>query len=484
MNLLRLTAVEAGKMMRAGEITPAELTAAFLDQIERHDGEIAAFLHIRKEEAAEEAARTFVDGDSPGLAGIPTAIKDVLCVEGQPTTCASRYLENYMPIYTATCVRQLQEAGIINLGKTNMDEFAMGSSTENSAFGPTRNPWDVTRVPGGSSGGSAAAVAAGEAVWAVGSDTGGSIRQPAAFCGVVGLKPTYGCVSRYGLVAFASSFDQVGPITRDVADAALALRYLTGKDPLDSTSLEHPEGIRAPEDSDLTGLRVGVVSDLLAGGVDPGVCSSFDAVMEKLESAGARVGEARLPHAEYALPAYYILAPAEASANLARYDGVRYGHRAAGAGDITGMYEQTRREGFGEEVQRRIMLGTYALSSGYYDAYYGQAQKVRTLIVEDFTRAFGHYDLLVSPTTPTTAFRLGEKTGDPLTMYMSDICTIPVNLAGLPAISIPSGLADGLPAGFQMIAPAFRENLLLRAARAAEELIGFDSVSPFIEGRD
>lgn len=360
----------------------------------------------------------------------------------------------------------------------------MGSSTENSAYGPTRNPWDLGRVPGGSSGGSAAAVAAGEAIWALGSDTGGSIRQPAALCGVVGLKPTYGSVSRYGLIAFASSFDQVGPITRSVEDAALMLKFLVGKDPLDSTSVEYPEAIRMPEEKDLNGVRIGVVAELVGEGIDPAVKSVFDQALKFLEGAGAIISEASLPHVEYALPAYYILAPAEASANLARFDGVRYGLRAGNVSDVTEMYEQTRSLGFGEEVKRRIMIGTYALSSGYYEAYYGQAQKVRTLIVRDFESAFRDVDLLVSPTSPTTAFKLGERTDDPLTMYLSDICTIPVNLAGLPGISIPAGLVGGLPVGLQIIGKAFAENDLLQAARSAELALGFDKVSPLIEGRD
>ncbi|MBK5226430.1 MAG: Asp-tRNA(Asn)/Glu-tRNA(Gln) amidotransferase subunit GatA, partial [Thermoleophilia bacterium] len=446
MNLLRLTAVEALTLIGKKELTSSELTGACLAQIERHDKDVFAYLKVTSTSAREEAAAVDqLAGNRPELAGLPTAVKDVLCTRGVTTTCASRMLENYKPFYTATCVRQMQDAGIVMLGKTNMDEFAMGSSTENSAYGPTRNPWDLGRVPGGSSGGSAAAVAAGEAVWALGSDTGGSIRQPAAFCGVVGLKPTYGSVSRYGLVAFASSFDQVGPITRNVSDAALMLRFLVGKDPLDSTSIEHPEEISLPEDRDLSGVRLGIVKELVGEGIDAGVMTVFNEAVQKMEAAGAIVGEASLPHSAYALPAYYILAPAEASANLARFDGVRFGLRAGGTNDVTEMYEETRSLGFGEEVKRRIMLGTYALSSGYYEAYYGQAQKVRTLIVRDFEKALGEFDLLVSPSAPTTAFRLDEKTGDPLTMYKSDICTIPVNLAGLPAISIPAGLSEGLP---------------------------------------
>ncbi|MBE3073326.1 MAG: Asp-tRNA(Asn)/Glu-tRNA(Gln) amidotransferase subunit GatA, partial [Actinobacteria bacterium] len=442
-----------------------------------------AYLNItgdqtRQSAQSRDAARS---GD---LSGLPTAIKDVLCTRGVVTTCASKMLENYMPQYTATCVQRLQDAGIVMLGKTNMDEFAMGSSTENSAYGPTRNPWDLDTVPGGSSGGSAAAVAAGEAIWALGSDTGGSIRQPAAFCGVVGLKPTYGSVSRYGLVAFASSFDQVGPITKDVRDAALMMQFLAGKDPLDTTSVEYPTPIDIPDDRDLTGVRFGVVRELAGAGIDPGVKAVFDETVKRLEAAGAEIGEASLPHVEYALPAYYILAPAEASANLARFDGVRYGLRSVGDTGVTGMYEETRSLGFGDEVKRRIMLGTYALSSGYYDAYYGQAQKVRTLIVEDFNQALAGFDMLISPTTPTTAFKLGEKTGDPLTMYQSDICTIPVNLAGLPAVSIPAGLSQGLPVGLQIIGKPFTANILLQAARGAELAIDFNRVSPLIEGSD
>jgi aspartyl-tRNA(Asn)/glutamyl-tRNA(Gln) amidotransferase subunit A len=484
LNLLRLTALEAGRLMQNGELSPAELTAAYLEQINRHESDVSAYLSVRADEAMREAESISISGDSPGAAGMPTAIKDVLCVEGAPTTCASKYLENYSPIYTATCVSQLLDAGAINLGKTNMDEFAMGSSTENSAFGPTHNPWELERVPGGSSGGSAAAVAAGEAIWALGSDTGGSIRQPAAFCGLVGLKPTYGTVSRYGLVAFASSFDQVGPVTKTVSDTALMMQFLAGKDPLDSTSVEYPTAITMPEDRDLKGTSIGIVTELLAEGIDPGVRKVFDETIEKLESAGAEIGETSLPHVEYALPAYYILAPAEASANLARYDGVRYGHRAEEAGDITSMYELTRSEGFGDEVKRRIMIGTYALSSGYYDAYYNQAQKVRTLLVRDFQKAFEGYDFLVSPTTPTTAFAMGEKADDPLSMYLSDICTIPMNMTGLPAISIPAGLSEGLPVGFQIMSRAFTANEILQVAHSAELAIGFKAVSPLIEGQD
>lgn len=472
-------------MMGKGEISSTEFTDAFLTQIGRHDKDVFAYLNVTGERAREEAgAIDALGGGRPALGGLPTAIKDVLCTRGVTTTCASRMLEDYSPIYTATCVQQLMDAGIVTLGKTNMDEFAMGSSTENSAYGPTRNPWDLERVPGGSSGGSAAAVAAGECVWALGSDTGGSIRQPAAFCGVVGFKPTYGAISRYGLIAFASSFDQVGPITKNVRDAHLMIPFLIGKDPLDSTSVDYPVNIPPLEERDLSGIRLGIVRELVGEGIDEGVMRVFREAIARLESAGAEIGEASLPHVEYALPAYYILAPAEASANLARFDGVRYGLRASGTGDITEMYEETRRLGFGDEVKRRIMLGTHALSSGYYDAYYGQAQKVRTLIVQDFANALGEFDMLISPTAPTTAFQLGEKTGDPLTMYKSDICTIPVNLAGLPAISIPAGLSEGLPVGLQIIGKAFTAPALLQAAYSAEKAIGFDRVSPLIEGQD
>jgi len=485
LNLLRLTATEALELMKKGEISSTEFTDAYLSQIDRHDKDVFAYLNITADSARKRATEIdALGGRRPALAGLPTAIKDVLCTRGITTTCASKMLEDYNPIYTATCVQQLLDAGIVTLGKTNMDEFAMGSSTENSAYGPTRNPWDLERVPGGSSGGSAAAVGAGECIWALGSDTGGSIRQPAAFCGVVGLKPTYGTISRYGLIAFASSFDQVGPITKNVRDTHLMLQFLAGKDPLDSTSVDYPVTIPPLEERDLAGVRLGIVKELVGEGIDAGVMNVFRQAVARLESAGAEIGEVSMPHVEYALPAYYILAPAEASANLARFDGVRYGLRASGTGDITEMYEETRKLGFGDEVKRRIMLGTHALSSGYYDAYYGQAQKVRTLIVKDFAAALSEYDMLISPTAPTTAFRLGEKTGDPLAMYKSDICTIPVNLAGLPAISIPAGLSEGLPVGLQIIGKAFSAPALLQTAYSAETAIGFDHVSPLIEGQD
>ncbi len=478
MSLLGYSVLEAREKLRQGEVSAVELAEAYLGQIERVEDEVNAYLHLDAERTLDEARRA---GEGDGeLAGLPTAIKDVLCTRGIPTTCGSRMLEKFVPVYTATCVDQVTAAGAVYLGKTNMDEFAMGSSTENSAFGPTRNPWDTGRVPGGSSGGSAAAVAAGEAPWALGTDTGGSIRQPAAFCGVVGFKPTYGAVSRYGLVAFASSFDQVGPITRTVRDAALMFRFLVGKDPRDSTSVALPGKPQVPGDGSLEGVRIGVVAELSGEGIDAVVRRVFEEALAALEGAGAAIGEAAMPHAEYCIPAYYILAPAEASANLARYDGVRYGFRAEGAGDVIEMYEHTRGAGFGDEVKRRIMLGTYALSAGYYEAYYGQAQKVRRLVRQDFETAFGEFDFLVSPTTPTTAFALGEKVDDPLTMYMSDVCTTPANLAGTPAISIPAGLAEGLPVGLQIFGRACEDEKLLEAAHAAEQAIGFDAVPPLL----
>ena len=406
---------------------------------------------------------------------MPLAVKDLFCTAGVPSQAGSRILEGYRPPYTATVVERLTDAGAPLLGKTNQDEFAMGSSNENSAFGPVLNPWDRTRVPGGSSGGSAAAVAAGLAPWAIGTDTGGSIRQPAALCGIVGLKPTYGACSRYGMIAFASSLDQAGPLTRDVTDAALLLAHMVGHDPCDSTSVPFPGAIALPSAEDLRGVRLGVPEELTGadGGVEPGVRESFEQTLALAESLGASVEPCRLPHAPHGLSAYYLIAPAEASANLARFDGVRYGLRAD-AGELTEMYTATRAAGFGPEVKRRIMLGTYALSSGYYDAYYGTAQKVRTKIAEDFAAAFERFDFVVTPTSPWTAFELGSKTADPLAMYLNDFCTVPMPLAGIPAISIPSGLSDGLPVGFQLAGPAFSEARLLDAAFALERAIGFD----------
>ncbi len=466
------TAAETAALISSGEITAGECLDGW---IERAAGdELNAYLWKASREQATE--RTAAEGP---LAGVPIAIKDIFCTTGVPTTAASKILDGYLPPYDATAVRRIREAGLPMLGKTNMDEFAMGSSNENSAYGPSLNPWDTGRVPGGSSGGSAAAVAGGLAPWALGTDTGGSIRQPAGFCGIVGLKPTYGAISRYGMIAFASSLDQCGPLTRDVTDAALLLGLLEGRDPMDSTSVGIEGGVSRPSAEDLDGLVFGVPSDLIGEGVEPGVRAVFEATLEQIEKLGGRIEPVELPHAGHGISAYYVLAPAEASTNLSRYDGVRYGNRHDGT-DLVDMYEQTRAEGFGPEVKRRIMLGTYALSSGYYDAYYGRAQRVRTMIVRDFDAAFAGVDFVVTPTSPSVAFGLGEKTEDPWTMYLNDLFTVPMSLAGIPAISIPAGLAEPegggtkLPVGFQIAAPAFQEQKLLEASFALESAIGFD----------
>jgi aspartyl-tRNA(Asn)/glutamyl-tRNA(Gln) amidotransferase subunit A len=465
-DLLELTAAQAADRIRAGETSAQELFDLYRERAAAED--LGAFLWVA-ENAPETAA------DAP-LAGVPLAVKDLFCVEGVPSTSGSRILAGYEPPYTATAVERLTAAGAPMLGKTNMDEFAMGSSNENSGYGPVKNPWDLERVPGGSSGGSAAAVAAGLAPWAIGTDTGGSIRQPAALCGLVGLKPTYGSVSRYGMIAFASSLDQCGPLTRDVTDSALLYRHMIGRDACDSTSLEHPEEIRLPSAESLEGIRFGVPPELTRQeGIEPGVSDVFDTTIALIERLGGTVEEIALPHSGHGLSAYYVLAPAEASANLARYDGVRYGLRA-GNGDLTSMYEQTRHDGFGAEVKRRIMLGTYALSSGYYDAYYGTAQRVRTKIADDFRAAFERVDLVITPTSPTVAFKLGERTKNPLAMYLSDVLTVPMSLAGIPAISIPGGLSEGLPVGIQLAGPAFSENRIFEAAHALERAIGFEGV--------
>jgi aspartyl-tRNA(Asn)/glutamyl-tRNA(Gln) amidotransferase subunit A len=415
---------------------------------------------------------------------VPLAVKDLFCTEGIPSQAGSRILEGYRPPYSATVVQRLREAGAPLLGKTNQDEFAMGSSNENSAFGPVLNPWERTRVPGGSSGGSAAAVAAGLAPWAIGTDTGGSIRQPAALCGIVGLKPTYGAVSRYGMIAFASSLDQAGPLARDVTDAALLLRHMVGeRDPCDSTSLTFPEKIEAPKATGLDGIRLGVPEELAGEGIEPGVLRAFEETLRVAERLGATVSSCRLPHAAHGLSAYYVIAPAECSSNLARFDGVRYGLRSGGEAGLLDMYTRTRHDGFGSEVKRRIMLGTYALSSGYYEAFYGRAQRVRTKIAEDFRGVFDRFDFVVTPTSPSVAFSLGDKLDDPLAMYLNDYCTVPMSLAGIPAISIPNGLGrpsdepdgPGLPTGFQIAGPAFSENRILDCAHALEQALGFDS---------
>jgi len=469
--------------LAAGTITSVELVRAHLDRIRAVDEAVHAFLHVDEEgalaaAAASDARRERGEPASP-LDGVPIAVKDVLATRGMPTTCGSRILEGWVPPYDATVVTRLREAGLPILGKTNMDEFAMGSSTEHSAYGPTHNPWDLDRIPGGSGGGSAAAVAAYEAPWALGTDTGGSIRQPAAVTGSVGTKPTYGGVSRYGLVAMANSLDQVGPCTRTVLDAALLHELIGGHDPLDSTSIDQPlpglvDAARRGAEGDLTGVRVGVVRELTGEGYQAGVQSRFDEAVAHLVAAGAEVVEVSCPHFVHALAAYYLIMPSEASSNLARFDAMRYGLRVAPEGVVAPNAEEvmraTRDAGFGDEVKRRIILGTYALSSGYYDAYYGRAQQIRTLIGRDFAAAFEQADVLVSPTSPTTAFRLGEKLDDPVAMYLNDLATIPANLAGVAGLSVPAGLApeDGLPVGFQVLAPAMADDRVYRVGAAVE----------------
>jgi aspartyl-tRNA(Asn)/glutamyl-tRNA(Gln) amidotransferase subunit A len=470
---LPTTAVAIAAAVRAGDVSAVDVLDAHLEAIGQREGDIHAFNLVLADDARRAAAAVdarVAAGEDPGpLAGVPLALKDNLCTRGVPTTCSSRILAGWRPPYDATVVRRVAAAGAVPVGKTNLDEFAMGSSTENSAFGPTRNPRDTTRVPGGSSGGSAAAVAAGFAPVSLGSDTGGSIRQPAALCGVVGVKPTYGLVSRYGLVAFASSLDQIGPFSATVADSALLLEAVAGHDPLDSTSIDRPAPALVDVlDRGVEGLRVGLVTELMGEGIAPDVAARVRQAADALAGAGAEVGEVSVPAARHGLSAYYLIAPAEASSNLARYDGVRYGLRVDAP--TTGeMNTATRTAGFGAEVKRRIMLGTYALSAGYYDAYYGKALKVRTLIVRDFDAAYERFDLLLAPTSPTTAFRFGDKVDDPLAMYLNDVCTIPSNLAGDPALSVPFGTGDdGLPVGVQLLGPALGEPTMFRAAAALE----------------
>ncbi len=473
-DLLNLTAFELAGEIGAGNVSAREAAEVANARVEEVEGEVNAFVTTTPEIALERAVRVDEgNGARKPWGGVPMAVKDVLSTRGVRTTCGSKILKDFEPLYDASALVNYGD-DLVMVGKANMDEFAMGSSTENSAYGVTRNPWDLGRVPGGSSGGSAAAVAAGMGWWALGTDTGGSVRQPAALCGIVGLKPTYGRVSRYGLIAFASSLDQIGPMTRDVRDSALLLQAIAGHDPKDATSanVEVPDYLSGLEGG-VSGLRVGVVTELMGEGIDPGVREVVERTVKDLEGAGAEVGEVSLPHSRYGLPAYYIVAPAEVSSNLARFDGVRYGLRVPAEG-VHEMYRQTREEGFGDEVKRRIMLGTYALSSGYYDAYYAQAQKVRTRIIEDFRAAFSRYDVLVSPTSPSVAFGIGSKTGDPLAMYAQDICAVPVSLAGLPAISVPGGLSEGLPVGVQIVSDHFTESMLLRAARAVEQVADFD----------
>jgi len=469
------SAFDLAAAVRRGERTATDVVEEHLAVIDAREGELHACNLVTADAARTAAAAVdaaVARGDDPGpLAGVPIALKDNLCTRGVPTTCSSKILEGWRPPYTATVVERVLAAGAVPVAKTNLDEFAMGSSTENSAFGPTRNPRDPSRVPGGSSGGSAAAVAAGYAPLSLGSDTGGSIRQPAALCGVVGVKPTYGLVSRYGLIAFASSLDQIGPFANSVTDAALLLDVIAGPDPADSTSIRAgSEPILPQLDRGVAGLRVGIIDELASGeGFQPEVLESLQQAAAALESAGASVDHVSVPSAQYGLSAYYVIAPAEASSNLARYDGVRYGLRVDGE-DVAAMNANTRDAGFGPEVKRRIMLGTYALSAGYYDAYYGQAQRVRTLIIRDFARAYEQFDVLLSPTSPTVAFELGAKSSDPLAMYLSDVCTIPTNLAGHPAMSVPFGAGEaGLPIGVQVLAPALAEGVMFRTARVLEE---------------
>ncbi len=475
--LWQLTASEASRRLADREISSVELTEACLERIAEVDDRISAYITVTADLARQQAAdadRRIAAGESTPLTGVPMQIKDLLCTNGVATTCASRMLAEYMPVYDATVVARLRQQGAVLLGKGNMDEFGMGSSTENSAFFPTRNPWDTGRVPGGSSGGSAAAVAAGAAPFALGTDTGGSIRQPASFCGVTGLKPTYGRVSRYGLVAYASSLDQVGPIARDAADCALILQAIAGHDPRDATSLPDPvPDYSAALTGDISGLRLGVPSEYFAEGMDAGVRAAVTAAIDQLAALGAEIREVSLPTTEYALACYYIIAPSECSANLARYDGVKYGYSyqgdGQGDGDMWEAMERTRQHGFGPEVKRRIMLGAFALSSGYYDAYYHKAQQVRTLIRQDFARVFEEVDALAAPVSPVVAFPIGDRTDDPVRMYLVDVYTLPVNMAGLPAMSVPCGFSDGLPVGLQLIGSHLAEGRLLNIAHAYQQ---------------
>lgn len=487
MTLNQLTAHEIINLIRKKKITAYEVMQDIFNQIDRVDNLIRAFLFLNKEEALKQAKEIDIkvkNGEKlPPLAGVAVAIKDIIATQGTETTCGSKILKGFVPPYNATVINKLKEAGAIIIGKTNMDEFAMGSSTENSAFFPTHNPWDLKRVPGGSSGGSTAAVAADETLIALGTDTGGSVRQPASLCGMVGLKPTYGRVSRYGLIAYASSLDQIGPITKDVTDCALLMKVISGHDNMDSTSvnLEVPDYLKSCQ-AGIKDLKIGVPKEYFIEGIDPEVKDALDKALKIFEKLGAKIEEASLPHTEYSLPTYYLIATAEASSNLARYDGVQYGYRTEDYKDLSSMYQKTRSEGFGSEVKRRIMLGTYALSTGYYDAYYLKAQKVRTLIKEDFDKVFSKYDILVTPTSPTPAFKLNEKVSDPLTMYLSDIYTVPINLAGIPAISLNCGYSKSdLPIGLQIIGKHFSEETILRAAFNFEQNNDVEKKKPSIK---
>ncbi|MCH8870504.1 MAG: Asp-tRNA(Asn)/Glu-tRNA(Gln) amidotransferase subunit GatA [Chloroflexi bacterium] len=477
-----LTAHAAREMLDRKEVSSVELTQAVLERIGQVEDKVKAFVRVTEATALEQAAEAderIASGDVRPLTGVPMVLKDNMITKGINTTCSSRMLENFVPPYDATVTRRLREEGAVLLGKGNLDEFAMGSSTENSAFYPTRNPWDLGRVPGGSSGGPAAAVAADECIYSLGSDTGGSIRQPASLCGVVGMKPTYGVVSRYGLVAFASSLDQIGPLTKDVEDAAIVLNAIAGHDPCDSTSIdfEVPDYTRALT-GDLTGTRIGVPREYFVDGMEPGVESATRDAIKVLEGLGATVEETSLPSTPYALAVYYIIAPSEASANLARYDGVKYGFSVQDADSMWDALEKTRQFGFGPEVKRRVMLGTYALSAGYYDAYYLKAQRVRTLIRQEFQKVFSTFDAVVMPTSPSVAFKLGAKMADPVQMYLNDILTMPANIAGIPGISVPGGISEGLPVGFQIMGPAMGEETVLRIAHAYEQATDWHNMGP------
>lgn len=485
METYKLTIHELREKLKKREIGARELTLEFLKRIEHVEGDVHSFITLTEDDAirqAEEAEKRIINGDNLPLLGIPLAIKDLICIKGVRNTCGSKILSNYIPPYDATVIKKLRESGAVFLGKLNMDEFAMGSSTETSHFGVTRNPWDLKTIPGGSSGGSAAAVAADECAGSLGSDTGGSIRQPAAMCGVVGLKPTYGRVSRFGLVAFASSLDQIGPITKDVTDTAILMNTISGKDPLDSTSADVPvPNFTKSLINNVKGLKIGIPKEYFVEGMDGEVEKSVRGAVELFKKLGAEIKEISLPHADYAISTYYVIAPAEASSNLARYDGVKYGYRTNNTGNLLGMYKKTRQNGFGAEVKRRIMLGTYALSSGYYDAYYLKAQKVRTLIKRDFDEAFKICDVLLTPTAPTPAFKIGEKFDNPIQMYLSDIFTISINLAGVPAISIPCGFSNkGLPIGLQLIGKHFDEETLIKAAYTFEQNTDYHIKNPEI----
>lgn len=478
MDTNQLTIHEAHELLRKRQLSAVELTKACLERIRAVESRVNAIVTVTDELALKQAGQAdkmFAGGKATPLTGVPALIKDNMCTRGVKTTCSSKMLENFVPPYDATVAERLNGAGMVMVGKGNMDEFAMGSSTENSAMFTTHNPWDLSRVPGGSSGGSAAAVAAGEAIYALGSDTGGSIRQPAGFCSISGLKPTYGRVSRYGLVAFASSLDQIGPLTRDVTDCALVMNAIAGYDKRDSTSAPQsvPDYTKCLT-GDIKGMRIGVPKEYFVSGMQPEVAAAIDAAMKKLVGLGAKLDEVSLPSTKYALAVYYIIAPSEASANLARYDGVKYGYSYQAGNTMWENMEASRQHGFGPEVKRRIMLGTYALSSGYYDAYYVKAQKVRTIIRREFDSVFEKFDALVTPTSPTVPFKIGEKASDPVSMYLSDVCTLPINIAGVPAMSIPAGFANGLPVGMQIIAKSFAEETILRIAHAYEQATGWE----------